>query len=173
MLKKIALFGLPMIMLILFVWACGKDDDPTPNPEEQNSAPTIEAQTIELAEDRLPGEIKSLSAKDDDGDILTFSLTGDSPFVVSTTGVLSLSEGRSLDYETTPKYELNVTVRDESASASATLTINVTNVNEPPTFTEETFQFGVSEDQNDADVVGTIGVTDPEGGELSFEITNV
>ena len=172
MLKKIALFGLPMIMLILFVWACGKDDDPTPNPEEQNSAPTIEAQTIELAEDRLPGEIKSLSAKDDDGDILTFSLTGDSPFVVSTTGVLSLSEGRSLDYETTPKYELNVTVRDESASASATLTINVTNVNEPPTFTEETFQFGVSEDQNDADVVGTIGVTDPEGGELSFEITN-
>jgi surface protein len=172
MLKKIALFGLPMIMLILFGWACGKDDDPTPNPEEQNSAPIIEAQTVELAEDRLPGEIKSLSAKDDDGDILTFSLTGDSPFVISTTGVLSLSEGQSLDYETTPKYELNVTVRDKSASASATLTINVTNVNEPPTFTEETFQFGVSEDQNDTDVFGTIGVTDPEGGELSFEITD-
>lgn len=160
-----------LLAFVLLLWACGKDDEPTTPPVDANNAPTIEAQALEPDENIPAGtNIGSVTASDEDGDELGFSLTGDGPFVISATGTVSLAEGGALDFETTQQYILTVTVEDASASASATLTINVQDINEPPTFNEPSFTFDALENLVEMEPFGEVTATDPEGVELEFTI---
>ncbi|MEM9077930.1 MAG: BspA family leucine-rich repeat surface protein [Bacteroidota bacterium] len=169
--KKLAPYLLSLLAITLLVWACGKDDEPATPPVEANNAPTIEAKTLEPDENIAPGtNIGSVDAKDDDGDTLSYALTGEGPFVISATGTVSLAEGGALDFETTQQYILTVTVEDASASASATLTINVQDINEPPTFNEPSFTFDALENLVEMEPFGEVTATDPEGVELEFTI---
>ena len=71
---------------------------------------------------------------DPEGERLTYSLDGSSEFVIDTgTGQITVqSEG--LDYEDTRSHEVTVKAADPlGASATATLTVDVVDVNEPPT----------------------------------------
>jgi surface protein len=71
-----------------------------------------------------------IAATDSDGDDLTFSITtndGDL-FEITDAGELSLADGKSLDYETATSHAITVEVTDGMASASATVTIDVTDV---------------------------------------------
>ena len=76
----------------------------------------------------------------DSGDTLTYSLGGDDAAsfdIVSTSGQLQTSA--ALDYETKSSYSVTVTAYDGRSGADRiTVTINVTDVNEPPVFTEGT-----------------------------------
>jgi len=130
-------------ILILFVIAafqsCSKDDGPTPDPiaqpepEPENGVPVISAQTFTAAEniaDNSP--IGTVSASDPDGDVLTFSIsTNDGNlFEISETGELSLDDLQTLDFETAQSHDITVTVSDGTDTAEATITINVTDVDE-------------------------------------------
>ncbi|GLU44711.1 BspA family leucine-rich repeat surface protein [Allomuricauda sp. NBRC 101325] len=172
MMKKIAHFGLPIILGVLCIWACSKDEDPAPKPtpDKENTAPTIEAQSVSVAEDKLPGQIGKINASDDDGDTLNFEISGESPFNLAKTGELSLAVGQTLNFEQTPKYDLTVIVNDGTLSASATITVNVTNVDEAPELTNETTEFSVEENIADDFVIATLTADDPEGGNVNFEI---
>ena len=81
-----------------------------------------------------------VSATDADNDTLTYSLSGtdaDSFSIVSTSGQLQTSA--ALDFETKASYSVTVDVSDgKGGSDSITVTINVTNVNEAPVFTQGT-----------------------------------
>jgi len=76
----------------------------------------------------------------------------------SSTGVLTFIENP--DYETKNSYTVTVTASDGTNTASQTLTINVTNVNESPYFTSPTT---LSLPENTT-TVGTVTATDYEQG---------
>ena len=71
---------------------------------------------------------------DRDGDALTYSITGGNGnglfSIDAATGVITLATGKSLDYETAIQHELQVSVSDGKSSANATVTVDVTNLND-------------------------------------------
>ena len=70
----------------------------------------------------------------DPGDVLTYTLSGSSRFTIdSASGRIRVASGAMLDHETGPSHDVTVTASDSSnAEASISVTIGVTNVNEPP-----------------------------------------
>ncbi len=133
----VSLFGL--LFILIAVSACGGDDgEETP----QNRAPTIADQSFSVAED-IDDEtiIGTVRASDPDEDVLSFSITAiveandNRDFtglfeIDETTGALSLSAGESLDYEDATGFAVTVLVSDAELTAMASMTINVTDVDE-------------------------------------------
>ena len=100
-----------------------------------DNAPTIAAQTLSVAENSAAGTtVGTVAATDADGDVLTtFAITagntGDA-FQIDNMGIVMVKTTAPLDFETMPTFMLTVQVSDGSMSTDATITINVTNVNE-------------------------------------------
>ena len=102
-------------------------------------------------------------------DALTYTLGGttDEPndyqtFDIDTaTGQLKTKD--ALDYETKNSYEVTVTVSDGALSASITVTISVTNVNEAPTFPATTDTRSIAENTGaGTDIGAAVTATDPD-----------
>ncbi len=77
----------------------------------------------------------AVTATDDDPrDVLTYTLSGSSRFTIdSARGRIRVASGAMLDHERGPSHTVSVTASDSSnATASISVTISVTNVNEPP-----------------------------------------
>ena len=142
-------------------------DDPT------NEAPTADEQSFEVAEDIAVGDvIGTATATDGDEDELTFALVTDESerFLVADNGEISLAEGKSLDFETTAEYSLTLSVSDGTNDpVEFSVTVTVTDVDEAPM--AENQEFTVAEDIGMDEVIGTVEATDPEGGALTFVLT--
>ena len=151
----------------------------TINVTEPNNAPVFTegtAATRTIAENTAPGQNigTAVSATDvDSGTTLTYTLGGtdaDSFSIVNTSGQLQTSA--PLDYETKTSYAVTVSVSDSNGGTdSIDITINVTNVNEAPSFSRTRIALSVAEDA----VVGTpIGdpfqATDPDGDTLTYSL---
>ncbi len=88
----------------------------------------------------------------------------------ASTGALTVAS--ALDYETTPSYPLTVTASDPAGgTATAAVTVTVTNVDEAPGFGAADYAFSVGEDAAVGAAVGTVSATDPEDGAVSYAIT--
>ena len=98
-----------------------------------------------------------------DADTLTYSLSGTDQAsfdIVSTSG--QLQTRAALDYESKNSYEVVVTATDpSSATDSITVTINVTDVNESPTATDDTV---TTEEDQPVDINVVANDTDPDTG---------
>ena len=107
-------------------------------PEFEN-----DSYTLSIAENAGVGDdVGKVAADDDDNDALYYSMsgTGASDFSLGQyNGTIDVAKG--LDYETTKTYTLTLSVKDKKASDdtaddvvddTTTVTINVTDVNEPP-----------------------------------------
>ncbi|MDC6385596.1 BspA family leucine-rich repeat surface protein, partial [Muricauda sp. SK9] len=93
----------------------------------------IDAQEFTVAEDITDtATIGTVVATDVDGDALSFNIvTNDTDlFMISGTGVLTLATGKALDFETKTQHSITVCVSDGDRTATAQITIKVTNVNE-------------------------------------------
>jgi surface protein len=124
-----------------------------------------------IADDFIIGTIDATDA--DQNDVLTYVLTGTNSalFEISATGDISLASGEFLDFETTTDYTLSVTVSDGKGGVATTdFTINIVDVNEAPNLENSAPKFTVPEDISDADIIGTVVATDPEGVDLDFSI---
>lgn len=123
--------------LFLLVLSCSPEEDPVvmEDPEPLNAIPVMENQQFEVPEN-IGGfkPIGTLVASDADGDPLTFKLESDIDLNIrSTTGVVSTKGNSILDYETTTSLSFDVSVKDsKGASTRATVTINVTDVDDGP-----------------------------------------
>ncbi|MGE8501468.1 MAG: retention module-containing protein [Pseudomonas sp.] len=106
-----------------------------------DDAPGLSNTTVSFAENIASGStIANLNDRftgtdqDRDGEPLLYSITGGNDaglFAInSSTGVITLASGKSLDYETATQHQLQVTATDGKTPATATVTINVTNVND-------------------------------------------
>ena len=111
-----------------------------------NVEPVLPAQQFSVAENSAVGTVVgTLGATDPDGGPLTYRVTGGTGqgvFAVNpTTGQITVASNSRLDYETEPNFTLQVQTSDQGTpplSASATITINLTNKDEvippsPPT----------------------------------------
>ena len=115
---------------------------PTNAVTNTNDAPTITGTTtFTIAENAGDGAmVGTITGADvDAGTSLAYSITAgntnDAFAIGSATGAITVNGDNKLDYETTPSYSLTVSVSDSSLEATATVTINVEDVNEAPTIT--------------------------------------
>ncbi len=113
-----------------------------------------------------------VTATDPTGGTLTYSLGGDdaaSFYLSSTTGQLKVNS--PLDYEKKSIYSVTVTASNTyGGSKSITVTVNVTNVNEAPVFTDGTSttrKIRMNPDNNDP-IGSPVAATDPEGDTLTY-----
>ena len=154
--------------------------DVTINVTDVNEAPSFTdgtSTTRSIAEDigHFSDIGTAVSATDPENDTLEYSLGGtdgelfgiDSP-----TGQLYVGNSSFLDYETKTSYSVTVSVSDGSLTDSIDVTINVTDVNEAPVFTEGTSTTrAVAENTGSGQNIGTaIAATDPESDTLTYTL---
>lgn len=84
------------------------------------------------------------------------------PFLI-TLFILFLNSGqlsaKSLDYETTQNYQLQVVATDGKHTAEMTVNVVVQDTNDPPQFDNPKFFAGVKENSDQGTMVKTLGVT--------------
>ena len=141
------------------------DENRAPSFTEGNRA------TRSVAENTGSGQDigSAVSATDPDtDDTLTYTLGGtdaSSFSIVSTSGQLQTSA--ALNYESKSSYSVSVSVSDgNGGSDSIDVTINVTNVNEAPSFANSTATRSIAENTAANTNIGTaISATDPDTGD--------
>jgi uncharacterized protein YqfB (UPF0267 family) len=149
------------------------------NLSQVNEAPVIAGQTFTLPENSLDGiTVGTVTATDPDiGDNLSYIITagnGLNVFAIdSETGVITVADSTQLNFEGTPTFSLTVQVTDDGTgtlSGTATITINLSDVNEQPVMTDQSFS--ISENTGNGISVGTVTAIDPDVADnLSFSIT--
>ncbi|MBF0294938.1 MAG: cadherin domain-containing protein [Magnetococcales bacterium] len=146
---------------------------------QSNRPPTVNAQTFTLKENSPNGTIVgTLSATDPDPadkGALSFSLsgTGSTAFAIdAASGTITVSDVAQMNYEVNKSFALSVTVKDpKGTTGTATVTINLTDVNEPPTATNLAANEAFAEDAAAFKLVPIV-VSDPDaGGTLTATLT--
>ena len=112
-----------------------RETAPDDGQEPANSPPVFVADygaALSVAEDAAVGANVGdpFTAFDDDGDVLTYALSGSDSFAVEeASGQTTLRA--ALDYETRDRYFVTVTASDRIEEVSISVTIEVVNVDEP------------------------------------------
>ena len=144
----------------------------TVNERLTNTAPVLpdSVDDIPLPENAAPGRSvgSPVQATDAEGDLPVYSLSGASEFEIGrTTGQIRVADGAALDYDQGQRsYTLTVTADDGfGGTDTVDVTINLTDVNEPPDATDD------APPRFDEDTTVTIDVlandTDPENDDLT------
>ncbi len=151
----------------------------TVNLTDVNEAPVPSGGPFSLPENSANGtSVGTVSAGDPDaGQTHSFTITGgntNGAFAINaTTGAITVATSSALDFETTPSFTLTVQVTDNGSpisSGTASVTINLTDVNEAPVINDQAFS--LNENSANGTVVGTVPVSDPDTGQThTFAIT--
>ncbi|MGR9463830.1 metal-binding protein [Rhizobium leguminosarum] len=146
-------------------------------PDGSNSAPTnIQLSKTALSESTpIWTTVGLLSAKDADGDALTYTLLdgANDHFRIKGNRIVT---SKALDYETDKSHTIKVAVSDGKVTVQKDITINVLDVNEAPVNkapTKLAFSRGsVSENIAIGTSVGLLTAVDPEGGAVKWRLTD-
>ena len=115
----------------------------------------------------------AVSASDDDGDELTYTLGGSdaSSFSIdSDDGQLKTKS--ALNYESKNSYSVTITVSDGSTTVNISVKINVTDVNEAPVYAGDSVIRSVAENTAaGADIGSPVTANDPEGDDLTYTLS--
>ena len=143
------------------------------NIKNENHAPTIGNQSFELPEKNKTTSgivewtsskvVGNVTAKDIDGDNLTYKVIDSGiPFTFKNgTSSLVITDGSKLDYESKTSWTFKVVVSDgQAGSATANVTVNLTDVNEKPEPENVKSQYSVAENSATGTVVGEFVVFD-------------
>ena len=176
LLNKAARLGSVIYLNIFLLASCGGSgsDAPLNSDATLNTEPKFITDTVaSMTENNV--SVMKVTASDDEGDTLTYSLTGsidDTLFNIDTnTGALTFKVAP--DFETPAdnggdnSYDVQVTVTDGSLSANQSITIAVSNVNELPVISSTA---AVTLDENQTYVV-TVAALDPEGVSINYSLT--
>ena len=141
-----------------------------------NTVPVVDDQGFAIDENSANGTaVGTVVASDaDPGDVLSYSVTGGSgqaAFALdSNTGEITVTDNAALDFEATPSFTLQVSVSDGQDNDTATITIDLNDVNEAPSV--ENQSFAIDENSANGTVVGSIAASDPDAGAtLGFSVT--
>ncbi|ARM12855.1 MULTISPECIES: calcium-binding protein [Rhizobium] len=156
-------------------FADGVYDFATETFTSTNNAPTnIQLSKTSLSEDTpVWTTVGLLSAKDADGDILTYTLidgAGDHFRLKGNRIVTS----KALDYETAKSHTIRVAVSDGKVTVEKDITINVLDVNETPAnqapIKLSFSRSSISENVAIGTSVGLLSAVDPEGGVVKWRL---
>ncbi len=109
----------------------------------------------------------ALDVSEPDGDSLTYSLGGaDAASFTFDSTTRRLLTKAALDYETKTSYTVVITVSDGTLTDTITITINVTNVNEAPVFSDSSSTSrSIAENTASGNNIGSaVAATDPDSG---------
>lgn len=143
----------------------------TINLTNVNDRPTLAPATFTLPENSSSGTVVgTLIGNDQDGNSMTYSIVSGNTgafLLNSTTGVLTVLTPSQLNFETTPQFTFQVRVTDSGGLISnlAQVTVNLSNVNEPPIANSNSLT-----SQEDVAYSGTVWGSDPEGLPVVFEL---
>ncbi|MDF0697217.1 metal-binding protein [Rhizobium sp. MC63] len=158
-------------------FADGVYDFATETFKPNNTAPTnIQLSKTALSEDTpIWTTVGLLSAKDADGDALTYTLidgAGDHFRLKGNRIVTS----KALDYETAKSHTIKVAVSDGKVTVEKDITINVLDVNEAPVNQAPIklafSRSSISENVAIGTSVGLLSAVDPEGGVVKWRLTD-
>ncbi|MBX5198064.1 calcium-binding protein [Rhizobium sp. NZLR10] len=146
-------------------------------PDGSDAAPTnIQLSKTTLSENTpIWTTLGLLSAKDADGDTLTYKLIdgADDHFRLNGNRIVT---SKALDYETANSYTIKVAVSDGKVTVEKDITINVLDVNEAPVNKAPinlAFSRGsISENVAIGTSVGLLSAVDPEGGAVKWRLTD-
>ena len=148
----------------------------TINVDEFIGIPVVADQTFTIAENSADGAtIGTVVATDPDTPLsgLSFSVisgnTGNAT-AIDNDGVLTIADSAAYDFETNPDFELRVRVTDGTNADTATVTIDLTNVNEAPTITNRTIQAPENLPLNS--VLGDTEASDVDTQNLTYSIVS-
>ncbi|OQY58132.1 MAG: hypothetical protein B6245_13470, partial [Desulfobacteraceae bacterium 4572_88] len=164
---------------IMTIRVMNENEPPEIDPQtfyvDENSPPTTQVVTVINNED----VITPVKADDpDEGDVLTYEIVegsgnGYGVFNIDpATGQIRVAEGAELDYEDTNTYTLDVQVQDngdENLTATATMTVIVRDLNDPPVIDDQ--EFSVYENRPSGWDVGDIFAFDEDGDNLTYTVT--
>ncbi len=141
------------------------EGDPTTRSLPENSGANVNV-----------GDPVSATDQDRSEDTLVYSISGTdagSFEIVESSGQLTTKQGTSYDYEAKASYSVTVKVSDGAATAAIAVTVNLTDVNEPPTFTEgESATRSLAENTPAGENVGAaVSATDQDGNTLIYTLT--
>ncbi|MGH8557960.1 MAG: cadherin domain-containing protein, partial [Methylococcales bacterium] len=151
------------------------------SPTGANEAPVVDAATFSLPENSANGTVVgAVTAADADlpPQILTYAITagntGNAFAIDPSSGQITVASMAALDFETTPAFHLTVRATDNGVparSGSATITINLTNVNDAPVVSVATFS--VAENSANGTPVGAVTAIDADlpAQTLTYAIT--
>lgn len=140
------------------------------NVSDVNEAPVVIGSTFSVPENSTNGTlVGTVTATDVDlpPQTLTWAITagnGGGEFMIDANGAITVTNSSLLDFETTPTFTLMVQGTDNgtpSLSGTATVTVNLTNVNEAPVFQAEPYAAIVAENTpNGTTVTSVVTATD-------------
>jgi len=146
-----------------------------------NEAPVLETAMVSVPENSPVGTAvgMALNVSDDDvGQTHSFSITNgnDGTFSIdAATGQLRVADSAGLDHETRASVTLVVRVQDSGTptlSDTATVTVEVTDVNEAPVFVTSSLSMAVDELSAAGTLMGTLKAKDQDVGQtVSYAIT--
>ena len=155
--------------------------DVTVNVTDENETPSFAeaSYAFDLAEnaDGSTNRISlgTIAATDPEGVSLAYSLVGATgSFEIDETSGELFYNGSGEDFESgTTRFPLTVRASDGSETADVTVTVNVTDENETPSFAGASYAFDLAENADGSTnriSLGTIAATDPEGTTLSYSL---
>jgi len=110
--------------------------------------------------------IGSVTASDEDGDGITYAVSGSELTINPSSGALTFASAP--DYETKTTYTATITVSDGVFSVKQDITININNLNDnSPVFTPVS-TFSAVENQK---AIGNVSATDADGDSITFIIS--
>ncbi|WP_049731777.1 cadherin domain-containing protein [Rhizobium ecuadorense] len=144
---------------------------------KSNAAPTnIQLSKTSMSEDTpIWTTVGLLSAKDADGDVLTYKLLDgdDDHFRINGNRIVT---SKALDYETAKSHTIKVAVSDGKVTVEKDITINVLDVNEAPVnqapIKLSFSRSSISENVAIGTSVGLLSAVDPEGGTVKWRLTD-
>ena len=114
--------------------------------------------------------VGTVAANDPDaGQTHTWAITAGNTggaFAIDSSGQITVANSAALNFETTPTFNLTVEATDNGSpvlSGSASVTVNLNNVNEPPA--PSGGPFSIDENSANSTVVGTVAANDPDAGQ--------
>ncbi|MBO6661869.1 MAG: cadherin domain-containing protein [Roseivirga sp.] len=150
---------------------------------DENESPVIADQTFTVAENiPLGSSIGDIVATDPDGDNLTYFFSSGqqsnsalSTFKLenNTLKTISTNSQGELNYEQKNQYIFDVTAGDGQLSTRATITVNITDENDAPTFGKgSSIAISAPEDTGDTEDLETFTATDEDGDALTYSLKN-
>ena len=149
------------------------------NLNNVNEAPSMSAQTFAINENAANGTSVGtmVATNPDQGQTIVYSIqsgnTGSAFAINASTGVISVNNTAALNFETTPVFTLVIQALDNgipALSASANAVINLSNVNEAPSMSAQTF--AINENAANGTSVGTMVATNPIRARPSLIVFN-
>lgn len=147
--------------------------------ESENTLPVVNDQTFSIAENSVNGTVVgTVIATDADGHALTYAIVngnGLGGFAIgSASGEVTVANQGVLDFELRQQFLLTVQVSDgNGGNVNATITINLTDVDDTPNTDPVINNQSFSLDENSASgtFVGTVLASDADDDNLTFSIT--